>query len=179
MKGYYKNERATREVLSSDGWLNTGDLGRLSIAGELQITGRAKDTIVLSGGDNIEPLPIEQKLAESRFVHQAIVIGQDRKTIGALIVPDFDALHEYAEEQGVSYRDERALIEDPHIKSLFRREIKELISLKNGFRAVEYVTCFKLLPREFEVGKELTQTLKMRRNFISEIYGAEIQALYG
>jgi long-chain acyl-CoA synthetase len=179
MKGYYKNERATREVLSSDGWLNTGDLGRLSIAGELQITGRAKDTIVLSGGDNIEPLPIEQKLAESRFVHQAIVIGQDRKTIGALIVPDFDALHEYAEEQGVSYRDECALIEDPHIKSLFRREIKELISLKNGFRAVEYVTCFKLLPREFEVGKELTQTLKMRRNFISEIYGAEIQALYG
>jgi long-chain acyl-CoA synthetase len=179
MKGYYRNEKATGEVLSSDGWFNTGDLGRLTLAGELQITGRAKDTIVLTGGDNIEPLPIEQKLSESRFVHQALVIGQDRKTIGALIVPDFDALHEYAEEHGIPYHGDRELIEEPQIKSLFRREIKELISPKNGFRAVEYVSCFKLLPREFEVGKELTQTLKMKRNFISEIYGPDIQALYG
>ena len=78
-----------------------------------------------------------------------------------------------------SYEDDRILLETQQIKSLFRREIKDLISLKNGFRAVEYVSSFKLLPREFEVGRELTQTLKMRRSIISEIYGDEIQDLYG
>jgi long-chain acyl-CoA synthetase len=178
MKGYYKDQKATKKVLDPDGWLNTGDLGRLALAGELQITGRAKDTIVLTGGDNIEPMPIEQKLTESRYVHQVIIIGQDRKTVGALIVPDFEALHEYAAQEGVAFREDRDLIESPAIRSLFRREIKELISPKNGFRAVEYVSSFRLLPRAFEVGKELTQTLKMKRNFISDIYREDIQALY-
>jgi long-chain acyl-CoA synthetase len=137
MKGYFKNEAATKQVLSPDGWLHTGDLGRLTQTGELQITGRAKDTIVLTGGENIEPLPIEQKLSESSFINQSMVIGQDRKTIGALIVPDFERLHEYAGEQGIEYDSDGTLIEDQRITNLFRAEIKDLIYLKNGFKAVE------------------------------------------
>jgi long-chain acyl-CoA synthetase len=178
MKGYFKNEAATKKVLSTDGWLDTGDLGRLTQGGELQITGRAKDTIVLTGGENIEPLPIEQKLSESSFIQQAMVIGQDRKTIGALIVPDFEKLHEYAGEQGIEFESDRTLIDDRRITNLFRGEIRDLISTKNGFRAVEHVSCFKLLPRDFEVGRELTQTLKMKRNLIAELYGGEIDSLY-
>jgi long-chain acyl-CoA synthetase len=118
MQGYYKNEKATREVLFPDGWLNTGDLGRLTYTGELQITGRLKDTIVLLGGENIEPSPIEQKLSASRFIRQVMVIGQDRKLLGALIVPDFEELKSYAESEHISYVGIDDLIKNPQIKSL-------------------------------------------------------------
>jgi long-chain acyl-CoA synthetase len=178
MQGYYKNEKATKEVLSPDGWLNTGDLGRLTYTGELQITGRAKDTIVLLGGENIEPSPIEQKLSASRFIRQVMVIGQDRKLLGALIVPDFEELTSYAGSAHISFSKSEDLIEDPQIKNLFREEIKALISPKHGFRNVEYISNFTLLPKEFEVGRELTHTLKMRRNLINDLYRGYIDAMY-
>ncbi|HRS75220.1 MAG TPA: AMP-binding protein, partial [Anaerolineaceae bacterium] len=85
MAGYYKNKEKTDEVIKN-GWLNTGDLGRLTITGELQFLGRAKDTIVLLGGENVEPAPIEDKLLEDPLISQVIVVGQDKKTLGALIV---------------------------------------------------------------------------------------------
>ena len=85
-------------MLSSDGWLNTGDLGMLTHSGELKITGRAKDTIVLRGGENIEPLPIEQRLRESELIDQAVILGQDQKFLGALIVPNEEALREALRE---------------------------------------------------------------------------------
>lgn len=178
MKGYFRDDVLTRNVLSADGWLNTGDLGRLTWYGELQITGRAKDTIVLLGGENIEPLPIEQKLGESFFIAQAMIVGQDRKTLGALIVPDFEKLEAYAREQGISFADREELIGKHEVKALFRREIKSLISEKNGFRPAEYITTFRLLPREFEIGRELTQTLKKRRDVILEQYSSLIEGLY-
>jgi long-chain acyl-CoA synthetase len=178
MKGYFKDEKATDMVRRPDGWLNTGDLGRLTISGEIQLTGRAKDTIVLTGGENVEPLPLEQKLSESSYVHQVIIIGQDQKTLGALIVPNFENLHDYAQEHQISYKTDEDLVGDQRIHSLFRTEIRELISPKKGFRPVEYVSNFMLLPKEFEIGKELTQTLKMRRNVIFDIYAGEIQRLY-
>ncbi len=178
MQGYYKNEKATKEVISPDGWINTGDLGRLTYTGELQITGRAKDTIVLLGGENIEPSPIEQKLSASRFIRQVMVIGQDRKLLGALIVPDFEELTSYAKSEHISFSGTEDLIEDPQIKNLFRGEIKALISPKHGFRNVEYISNFTLLPKEFEVGRELTHTLKMRRNLINDLYRGYIDAMY-
>jgi long-chain acyl-CoA synthetase len=98
MSGYYNAPEQTAEMLSSDGWLNTGDLGMLTHNGELRITGRAKDTIVLRGGENIEPLPIEQKLRESELIDQAVILGQDQKFLGALIVPNDEALREALRE---------------------------------------------------------------------------------
>ncbi len=178
MKGYYKNREATKQVITPDGWLNTGDLGRITYEGELQITGRAKDTIVLLGGENIEPLPIEQKLTESNFIHQVMVVGQDKKTLGALIVPEFEKLEEYALETGIEYKSRKALLEHPTVKNLYRTEIKSLLSPKNGFRVVEYIPTFRLLSKEFEIGKELTQTLKIRRNVIAEAYGGYIASMY-
>jgi long-chain acyl-CoA synthetase len=178
MQGYYKNEKATREVLFPDGWLNTGDLGRLTRTGELQITGRMKDTIVLLGGENIEPEPIELRLSASRYIRQVMVIGQDRKLLGALIVPDFEELKSFAENGRISYSGIDDLIQNPQIKNLYRGEIKALISPKHGFRAVEYISNFTLLPNEFEIGKELTHTLKMKRNLISDLYQGHIDSMY-
>jgi len=87
MMGYYKRPDLTARIMDKEGWLDTGDLGMLSYDGEIKITGRAKDTIVLRGGENIEPLPIEQRLAESSYIQQAVVLGQDEKYLAALIVP--------------------------------------------------------------------------------------------
>ena len=179
MKGYYKNEKATREVLSPDGWLNTGDIGRLTVNGELQITGRAKDTIVLLGGENIEPLPIELALSQSRYIHEAMVVGQDKKTLGALIIPEYDNIVEYAEEHGIEYKSIEDLLKKQEIKNLIRSEIREFISPKYGFRTVEYISNFVLLPDPFEIGRELTHTLKKRRNIIYEMYHDYIEAIYG
>jgi len=179
MKGYYKNEKATREVLSPDGWLNTGDIGRLTVNGELQITGRAKDTIVLLGGENIEPLPIELALSQSRYIHEAMVVGQDKKTLGALIIPEYDNIVEYAEEHGIEYKSIEDLLKKQEIKNLIRSEIREFISPKYGFRTVEYISNFVLLPDPFEIGRELTHTLKKRRDIIYEMYHDYIEAIYG
>jgi long-chain acyl-CoA synthetase len=178
MKGYFKDEDATRAVLSPDGWLDTGDLGRLTMEGELQITGRAKDTIVLSGGENIEPLPLEQKLGESRYIAQAMIVGQDRKTLGALIVPEMEPLEEFARDSGLHFSSREQLLEMQEIRSLYRQEIKRLINEKYGFRPAEYITVFRLLPRPFEMHRELTQTLKKRRGVILEEYRELIDGLY-
>lgn len=179
MKGYYKDEEATKQVLSEDGWLNTGDIGRLTLYGEIQITGRAKDTIVLLGGENIEPQPIELALAQSRYISEVMVVGQDKKTLGALIVPEYDNLYEYAKEKGISYTDLKDLLSKQEIKDLIREEIREFISPKYGFRNIEYISNFVLLEKPFEVGRELTHTLKKRRNIIYEMYKDYIDAMYG
>ena len=178
MQGYYKNREATQRVLSENGWLNTGDMGRLTQTGELQITGRAKDTIVLLGGENIEPLPIERKLLQSKYINQVLIIGQDRKTLGALIVPNFDELAAFASQEKIEYQSYEELVENQKILGLIRNEIKTNISQKTGFRNIEYISTFKLLTREFEVGKELTQTLKMKRTLIIDLYKNEIESMY-
>jgi len=93
MKGYFKNQEATDKAIK-DGWMDTGDLGMFNYKKTLTITGRAKDTVVLLGGENVEPVPIENKIVESPYIAQCMVIGQDQKNLGAIIVPDFDALKE-------------------------------------------------------------------------------------
>jgi len=92
MRGYYENPHRTAEVLAPDGWLNSGDLGNVDARGVVWITGRAKDTIVLAGGENVEPEPIETLIKTSPFVEQAVCLGQDQKGLGALLVPMADAL---------------------------------------------------------------------------------------
>jgi long-chain acyl-CoA synthetase len=95
MKGYYKNEEKTKAVIKN-GWFNTGDLGKKTYNGKyIQLVGRIKDTIVLRGGENVEPLPLEDRLKESEYSNMAIIVGQDKPRLGALIIPDFDTLTEY------------------------------------------------------------------------------------
>jgi long-chain acyl-CoA synthetase len=177
MQGYHKNPEATGEVLSEDGWFNTGDIGRLSVNGDIQLLGRAKDTIVLLGGENVEPYPIEAKIEESPFISQAVVVGQDQKSLATLLVPDFDALTKVAEEKGLP-QDPDEMIGDRKVIELFQDEVKRLISPANGFKTFERISQFRLIRDEFKVGDELTHTLKKRRGVIQQKYRRVITSMY-
>ncbi len=178
MMGYYKDKETTEKIINPEGWLDSGDLGRVTIQGALQITGRAKDTIVLLSGENVEPSPLETQLLESPYIQQVMVVGQDRKTLGALIVPDFTALELYSKTLNLPTTSPEELIYLPAIRELYRRELHRLISPQKGFRACERIGGFVLLPREFQMGEELTHTLKMRRNIIAKRYAKEIEQIY-
>jgi long-chain acyl-CoA synthetase len=155
MRGYYRDEELTRTVLDADGWFETGDLGRLTPKGDLVFVGRAKETIVLSGGENVEPEPIESALMKTGLFQQVIVVGQDRKTLGALVVP----------EAGVT---------DERIHDVLRR----CTGVPGGFRTFEAVNRFARVPAFTPEEGLLTQTLKMRRNAIAARYANLIDALY-
>jgi long-chain acyl-CoA synthetase len=178
MLGYYKRPDLTEKVLSKDGWLNTGDLGMFTIHGELKIIGRVKDTIVLRGGENIEPLPIEQRLRESPYIQQASVVGQDQRYLAALIVPNQEVLTAWAEENDIPFNDYPSLLEQPEVKELINSEINSYISIKNGFKPFERIYYFALLPSPFEEGRELSAKLDLKRHVINELYADQIKKLF-
>jgi long-chain acyl-CoA synthetase len=178
MKGYYNKPDATAAVLADDGWFNTGDLGMLTHRGELKITGRAKDTIVLLGGENIEPLPIEQKVTESEYIDAAVVVGQDQKYLGALLIPNQDAVERYADENHVPYNSYVDLLETEAIRELIDSEVDERVNARNGFKGFERVFRTALLAAPFEVGRELSAKQEIKRHVIAEIYKKQIDALF-
>ena len=174
MLGYYREPEKTRATIDSEGWLNSGDLMVWTDRGFLKFAGRAKDTIVLLGGENLEPEPIEFALLQSPYVHQVIVVGQDRKTLGALIVPDAARVEEHLATLGEAGK----VSVNDYNENLFRKEVRQRISADNGFKNFERVTTYHLLPNEFKVGDELTQTMKMKRNVVFDKYAAEIDRMY-
>ncbi len=178
MKGYYKQPEMTAAMISADGWINTGDLGMLTWNNELAIMGRVKDTIVLRGGENIEPLPIEQKMQESLYIAQTMLLGQDQKFLAALVVPDYEAIQEYATENNLGYIDREDLISLPEVEELINGEIQERISAKNGFKSFERVNRFRLLSKPFEVGDELSQKQEIKRHVIAERYKELIASIF-
>ena len=178
MKGYYKRPDLTEKVMTVDGWLDTGDLAMFTIHNELQIKGRIKDTIVLRGGENLEPLPIEMKLSESRFIKQAVVLGQDKRYLAALILVDEDEIKNYAAENGIQYDTYENLLASTGIQSLYEGEIANLISSKNGFKMFERINKFTLITKPFEVGVELSAKQEIMRFRINEIYKKEIEAMF-
>ena len=177
MKGYYNNPELTAEVLSEDGWLNTGDIAVISRNGEITLVGRAKDTIVLLGGENVEPVPLESKMKESVYIDNAVVLGQDRKYLSALIIPDFDALEEYAKENNIMYENRTLIGQTPEVIELINKEIADLISTENGFSSFERIYQFDILQNSFEVGRELSAKMELLRPKIYELYSKEIEAL--
>ena len=180
MKGYYKNEEKTKDIIKDD-WFNTGDLGKKTHNGKyLKIVGRIKDTIVLRGGENVEPLPLEDKLKESKYINMAIIVGQDKPRLGALIIPDFETLKPYMIENNIEYENIDELINHSKIISLYQKEQKRLISKENGFMPYETVMGIGLLPHEFtmEAG-EMTETLKMKRFEIHKKYEKDIDRICG
>ncbi|MBK7056970.1 MAG: AMP-binding protein [Leptospiraceae bacterium] len=177
MKGYYKNQEATDKALK-DGWMDTGDLGMINFKDTLTLTGRAKDTVVLLGGENVEPVPIENKLTESLYINQIMVVGQDQKNLGAIIVPDFEKLKIWTKENGIAETDEKAIIANSKVLDLYKKEIKELNGAKNGFKSFEQVNSFFLITKPFEVGDEMTNLFKLKRHVITEKYKEQIKKLY-
>jgi len=167
MIGYLGNEEATNAVLDKEGWFKSGDLVTLTKKGDLIFTGRQKETIVLAGGENIEPYPIESRILESPFVNQVMVVGQDRKAIGALICPEPERTEAAAQEEGIT------------VEMLIRREVRDLVNPEAGFRALEKVGRVGLIEHEFSVEDgTMTRTLKLKRNIIHEKYADLIDDIY-
>ncbi len=178
MKGYYKRPDKTAEVLTTDGWLNTGDLGMMTWKGELRILGRTKETIVLLGGENVEPVPIEDTILESEYIDQVMVVGQDQKYLGALIVASQEALERYAAAHEIFYVDKAGLLENAEVQELISDEIQSRVCAKRGFREFERVFRFKLLSKRFEVGVELSAKQSVKRHVVAEMYAKEIAGLF-
>ncbi|MBI3396475.1 MAG: AMP-binding protein, partial [Spirochaetia bacterium] len=170
MKGYYKNPEATSKVLK-DGWMNTGDMGVITFNNTVKIVGRSKETVVLLGGENVEPVPIENKILESSYVDQCMIVGQDKKYLAALIVPKLDALHQYGDSLDV-------LSKNADVQKLLMNEVKRLISTENGFKSFEKVQDIRLLPKAFEVGDEMTNLFKLKRHVITEKYKSLIESMF-
>ncbi len=177
MKGYYKRPDLTAAVLSADGWLDTGDLGLKTLDGEIILRGRKKDTIVLRGGENVEPLPIEMKINESRFIASSMVIGQDQKCLAALVVPSQEELAAWAEENGIA-GNYNEVIAHAEVRRLIEQEVVERVSVKNGFKPFELINRVALISKPFEPGVELSAKQEMMRFKILEIYSKEVNELF-
>ena len=177
MRGYYKNEEMTRAVVDPEGWLNTGDLGWLTHHGDLVIAGRAKDTIVLMSGENVEPEPLEGSAGRSPLVSQIVVVGQDRKALAALVVPNFAQLAEVlGMPKGSSEAD---VIAHGDAGRVVRDSISKVLQGTKGFKPYEQISRVTLLAEPFsEANEMLTKTLKPRRNVILKHYAQEIERMY-
>jgi len=176
MKGYYNKPEETKAVFTDDGWFMTGDIGFIDEKGCLHITDRKKDLIVTAGGKNISPQNIENTLAADLFVEQVAVIGEGKKYLSALIVPNFAELGTYAKSQGISFTDNRDLVENPAIVKFYDEKIKVLMK---DYARVEQLRRFTLLPTEFSIETgELTPTLKLKRKVVNEKFAKEIDKMY-
>jgi len=176
MMGYYKNEEATKEAFTPDGFFRTGDIAAIDSDGYVKITGRLKDIIVTSGGKNISPQNIENSLKASKFIEQVAIIGDNRKYLSALIVPAFMELEGWAKENGIEFGSRAELVNNPKVKDLFARDIEEVMK---DYARVEQIRKFTLLDREWSQDTdELTPTLKLKRRVISQKYKDVIENMY-
>jgi len=170
-KGYYKNEEATKAVFSEDGWFDTGDIGWLTADNNLVLVGRLKETIVLSNGENVEPVPIEEACLESPYIDQIMLVGQDQTSIGALIVPSEAAL----QKCGILAKDIKSgsnlTISNPTLRELIKKEISAHIKSKKNLKSFEQIKNFEVIKENFTTANGLmSQTAKMKRNSIFEKY---------
>ena len=172
MQGYYKNPEATAKAIDPQGWFDTGDLGYVSKWDDLVITGRAKDTIVLTNGENIEPQPIEDACLRSAYIDQVVLVGQDQKQLGVLIVPNLSAL----EAAGLiptaaNLVDILPELHNSKIRNLYREELNREVQNRPGYSVNDRIGVFEFLPEPFTIDNGLlTQTFKIRRNTVFERY---------
>lgn len=181
MSGYYKNPEATSEILSEDGWLCSGDLARETIYGDLVLVGRSKDTIVLLGGENVDPLTIEDKIQESEMVDHVMLLGQDKKGLTAFIALNEDALMEFAKDVKIKISEifnfndvKKPTKEYKILEKKIKDELDDKITKEGGFKPFEKITQVILVKNSFKIGQELTQTLKIKRKQIQEKYNSII-----
>lgn len=178
MEGYYNKPEETAKVLDADGFYHTGDVGYIDEDGHFYVTDRIKDLFKLSNGKYIAPLQVESLLKQSPLVSQPVVVGSGRKQVGALIVPDWDALKEVLNDEGISAEGTREeLCENPHVIKRVQRDAVELTRELSDFERVKRVY---LLPREFSIDKgEMTPTLKIKRSVIDEKFEEAIDEICG
>ena len=175
MKGYYKKPAETAAVFTADGWFRTGDAGKVE-DGRVVLTERIKDLFKTSNGKYIAPQAIESCLGGDKYIEQVAVIGDQRKYVTAIIVPAYEALSEYARKMQIQYRTLEDLVRNKEIIKLIEERIARL---QSGFARFEQIKRFTLLPHAFTMERgELTNTLKLRRAIINNLYSKEIEAMY-
>lgn len=176
MKGYWNNPEATAEAIDSEGYMHTGDIGTLDAEGFLKITDRKKEILVMSNGKNVAPAPIENALITSPYIAQALLIGDNRNFISALVVPNFESLERWARTEGLQTASREALARHDKVKQLLRAEIDRTT---RDFARFEQIKEFVVLPEEFSQEKgHLTPTLKYKRRVIHEQFRDQIEAIY-
>ncbi|MDZ8239200.1 MAG: AMP-binding protein [Nostoc sp. ChiQUE01a] len=189
MQGYYQNSQATAKAIDPEGWFDSGDLGWLTPQNDLVLTGRAKDTIVLTNGENIEPQPIEDACLRSPYIDQIMLLGQDQRSLGALIVPNLEALEKWAATQNLtldiqsdaptSSSSQKIDLESKMIQDLFRQELNREVQNRPGYRPDDRIGPFKFILEPFSIENGLmTQTLKVRRHIVVERYRDIIDGMF-
>ena len=174
--GYFKKPQATKDAFTADGWFRTGDAGSLTGNNGIVLKERIKDLYKTSNGKYIAPQQLEGRLMDDSLIEGAIVIGDQRKYVTALIIPDFNELRKYAKTYCIPFRDTDELIADREVVELYRTHIS---SIQNEFASFEQIKRFTLLPEPFSIeGGELTNTLKMKRAFIANKYKDHIEKMY-
>lgn len=177
MQGYYLNPQATAKAIDPEGWFDTGDLGCLMPTHDLVLTGRAKDTIVLTNGENIEPQPIEDACVRSPYLDQIMLVGQDQKTLGALIVPNVEAVKKWAGTQNLPTEDIDWT--SKAVQDLFRQELNREVKNRPGYRLDDRIGPFRLILEPFSAENGmLTQTLKIKRPVVMEHYRDMINEMF-
>jgi long-chain acyl-CoA synthetase len=170
MKGYYKDPEATAKAINPGGWFDTGDLGMVTRYNDLIITGRAKDTIVLTNGENIEPQPLEDACLRSPYIDQIMLVGQDQKFLGALVVPNLETLAQAGKTPD---------LKSQAVQDLFRQELTRLVKERPGYRPDERIGSFLLLDEPFTIENGcLTQKLSLRRNVVMERYQGIVNEMF-
>ncbi len=176
MQGYYNNKKATEEIIDKDGWLYTGDIGVFDGEGHLMITDRTKHLFVSSGGKNIAPQPLENLFLQSKYIDQFVLIGDKRMFLSALIVPDYDALKEYADSHKLPYKTKEDLTKIPEVHKLIDDDIRRL---QKDLANYERVRRFAILERPLSIEDgEITPTMKVRRKIVEERYRNLIEGMY-
>ncbi|MFN7518189.1 MAG: long-chain fatty acid--CoA ligase, partial [Dolichospermum sp.] len=167
------------KAIDPQGWFDSGDLGWVTPQNDLVLTGRAKDTIVLSNGENIEPQPIEDACLRSPYIDQIMLVGQDQKSIGAIIVPNLEALAKWAETQNQINDSQKIDLESKIVQDLFRQELNREVQNRPGYRTDDRIGPFKLISEQFSIENGMmTQTLKIRRHIVMERYWDIINGMF-
>ena len=175
MKGYYNKKKETEETIK-DGWLHTGDVGVFDAEGFLIITDRKKSLFKTTGGKYIAPTPIENMFLTSKYIDQFIIIGDRRMFVTALIVPDFDAIKEFADANRIAYNDVKELTQ---MKQIYDMLSKDLDQFQKSLANFERVRKFTILDKPFTIEDgEMTPSLKLKRKVIEERYGDLIEDMY-
>src|SRR5204862_739118 len=180
-QGYFNKPEETAAAFTDGAdtslrWFKTGDIGHIDRDGFLFITDRKKDLIKTSAGKYVAPQMIEGLLSQSEYVEQAVIVGDKRKYVSALIIPDFERLRAWAKAQGIETRDKAALVEDRRVFDLLKAEVTRLTRELADYEKVKRIA---LLADEFTIdGCELTPTMKIRRRVVEQKYSSLIESLY-
>ena len=176
MKGYWEDEKATREAIDEEGYFHTGDIGEFDAEGRVKITDRKKELIVTSGGKNVAPQPIENDLKAHKYIAQAVVIGERRNFITALIVPNFDDLRRWAEHKHLHFATHAELIALPQVQAKVMQRVERVNANLSNYERIRKIT---LLEKELTSDSGLlTPSLKIRRKAVNEAFADKIEKMY-